>query len=80
MSLNPTKSIFGVIVGKLLEHIVSDTWIRIDPERVVAIQNLQVPFSKKEIQSLMGKINFIRRLIPNFSRMVKPSHNMLKKD
>jgi hypothetical protein len=28
----------------------------------------------------MGKINFVRRFIPNFARMVKPIHNMLKKD
>jgi hypothetical protein len=26
----------------------------------------------------MGKINFIRRFIPDFARMVKPIHNMLK--
>jgi hypothetical protein len=28
----------------------------------------------------MGKINFVRRFIPDFARMVKPIHNMLKKD
>jgi hypothetical protein len=50
MSLNPTKSIFGVIARKLLRHIVSDSGIDIDPERVVSIKNLQVPSSMKEIQ------------------------------
>jgi hypothetical protein len=54
--------------------------ISIDPERVIAIQNLQAPTSKKEIQSFMGKINFVRRFIPDFARMVKPIHNMLKQD
>jgi hypothetical protein len=28
----------------------------------------------------MGKINFVRRFIPDFARMVKPIHNMLKQD
>jgi hypothetical protein len=60
MSLNPTKSIFGVTARKLLGHIVSDSRINIDPERVVSIRNLQAPSSKKEFQSFMGKINFIR--------------------
>jgi hypothetical protein len=27
----------------------------------------------------MGKINFVRRFIPDFDRMVNPIHNMLKK-
>jgi hypothetical protein len=28
----------------------------------------------------MGKINFVRRFIPDFARMVNPIHNMLKQD
>jgi hypothetical protein len=47
MSLNPTKSIFGVIVGKQLGHIVLKSGIGIDPKRVIAIQNLPTPTSKK---------------------------------
>jgi hypothetical protein len=80
MSLNPTKSIFGVIAGKIIEHIVSNSSINIDMERVVPIQNLQAPSSKKQIQSFMGKINFVRSFIPDFARIVKHIHNMLKKD
>jgi hypothetical protein len=80
MSLNPTKSIFGVISGKLLGHIVSDYGINIDPERGIAIQNLPIPSSKKQNSIFMGKINFVRRFIPDFARMVKPIHNLLKKD
>jgi hypothetical protein len=47
MSLNPAKSIFGVTTGKLLRHIVFDSSINIDLERVVSIQNLQALSSKK---------------------------------
>jgi hypothetical protein len=50
MSLNPSKSIFGVSQGKLLGHIVSDCGISIDPERVVAIMNLPAPTSKQGVQ------------------------------
>jgi hypothetical protein len=80
MSLNPKKSVFGVTQGKLLGHIVSNYGINIDPERVTAILNLPAPTSKKEIQSFMGRINFVRRFVPNFVVMVKPIHNMLKHD
>lgn len=38
VSLNPKKSIFGVIEGKLIGQIVSKEGVRVDPERVKAIQ------------------------------------------
>ena len=42
--------------------------------------NLSTPTSKKEVQAFMGIINFVRRFVPDFSVMVKPIHNLLKKD
>lgn len=38
VSLNPKKSVFGVTEGKLLGHIVSKERVRVDLERVKAIQ------------------------------------------
>jgi hypothetical protein len=37
ISLNPSKYIFGVTKGKILGHIVSDSGIIIDPERIASI-------------------------------------------
>eukprot|EP00253_Pinus_taeda_P006082 PITA_06082 len=79
ISLNPTKSIFALTSGKLLGHIISKEGIRIDPNRVSAIQKLDLPRSKKEIQSFLGKVNFVRRFIPNFAEVVKNITKMLKK-
>jgi hypothetical protein len=80
ISLNPSKSIFGVTKGKILYHIVSYSRISIDPERIVSILSLPAPTSKKEVQYFMGIINFIRRFVPDFATMAKPIHNLLKKD
>jgi hypothetical protein len=78
ISLNPYKSIFCVTKGNLLGHIVSDSGISIDHERIAAILNLPAPTSKKEVQYFMGVINFICRFLPDFAVMVKPIHNLLK--
>jgi hypothetical protein len=78
MSLNPSKYVFGVTQGKLLDHIVSYSIINIDPERVTTILNIQALTSKKEIQSFMGKINFVRIFVPDFAVIVKHVHNMMK--
>lgn len=66
-SLNAKKSCFDRIEGKLLGHIVSKHGIRIDPKRVGAIQTIKLPRTKKEIQSFLGKVNFLRRFVLNFS-------------
>ena len=46
ISLNPAKSVFGVTEGKLLGHIISKDGIKIDPERVEAIQKIPLPHIK----------------------------------
>jgi hypothetical protein len=80
ISLNPSKSIFGVTKGKLLGHIVFDSGISIDLERIAAIPNLPTPTSKKEVQDFMGVINFVYRFVPDFVVMVEPIHNLLNQD
>jgi len=67
ISLNPKKSHFSMEEGKILGHIVSKKGIKIDPERVKAIQKIEIPINKKFIQSFIGKINFLRIFIPNFT-------------
>jgi hypothetical protein len=79
ISLNPKKSMFAMQKGKLLGHIVLAEGIRINPSRVEEIQALSIPRSKKEVQSFLGKINFLRRFVPNFVEEVKLIIAMLRK-
>ena len=66
--------------GKILGHIISEKGIRIDLDRMVAIQKIGMPRNKKEIESFLGKVNFLRRFITKFVEVVKYINNMLKKD
>jgi hypothetical protein len=65
--------------GKLLGHIVSAEGVRIDPRRVEAIQTLSFPRCKKEFQSFLGKINFLRMFISNFTELFKHITTILRK-
>lgn len=80
ISLNPKKSHFAMEEGKLLGHIISEKGIRIDPDRMETIQKIGLPKNKKEIQSFLDKVNFLRRFITNFVEVVKYINSMLKKD
>jgi len=65
--------------GKLLGHIVFAHGVSIDPERVEAIQKIEIPRHKQATQGFMGKIFFLRRFIPNLAEILKPISNMLTK-
>jgi hypothetical protein len=41
---------------------------------------MSLPRSRKEIQSFLGKINFLRRFVSNFVEMVKLITTMLRKE
>ena len=66
--------------GKILGHIVSKDGVKIDPERVQAIEKIPLPTTKKSLQSFHGKINFVHRFIPNYAEIAKPIYKLLKKD
>lgn len=80
ISLNPKKSLFAMREGRLLRHIISKEGVIIDPKRFSTILVISLPKNKKEIQSFLGKIMFLRRLIPNYDEIVKDITNILKKD
>eukprot|EP00253_Pinus_taeda_P013958 PITA_13958 len=80
ISLNLKKSLFAMDEGKLLGHIISKDGIRVDPTHVEAIQQIEQPRNKKELQSFNGKLNFLRRFIPNLAEHLREITSMLKKD
>lgn len=80
VSLNPKKCVFSTDKGKLLGHIISKDGLKIDPKRVEEIISLPLPSHKKSLQSFLGRINFVRKFIPNLASMVRPLTNMIKKN
>jgi len=76
--LNPKKSHFSLKEGKLLDHIVSKEGVNIDPSRVEESKKIPLPRNKKEIQSFLGRINFLRIFVPNYAEITKGITDMLK--
>lgn len=78
--MNPKKSIFVVHEGKLLGYIISKHDISIDLERITTILALPLPRHKKGLASFIGRINFIKRFIPNIATLMQPLTTILKKN
>ena len=66
--------------GTLLRFVISLEGITIDLGRVEAIKAIVLPHNKKAMQSFLGKINFMRRFISDFAKIVKPLQEIIKKD
>ena len=70
LKMNPNKGAFGVSVGQFLGFMVHERGIEIGQKSMKAIDEAVPPTTKTELQSLLGKINFIRRFISNLSEKV----------
>jgi hypothetical protein len=64
----------------MLGHIISQEGIHIDLGRISAIAQLPLPHNKKAMQYFFGKINFVRKFTPDFTKTIKPLQKMICKD
>ena len=69
-----------MIYGFLLGSIASKYRIMVDPLKVEAILQLSPLLTVRQLQSLQGKANFLRRFIANYAEIMKGFMCLLKKD
>nr|AAK92596.1 Putative retroelement [Oryza sativa Japonica Group] len=62
LKMNPTKCAFGVSAGQFLGFLVHERGIEVTQRSVNAIKKIQPPENKTELQEMIGKITFVRRL------------------
>ena len=63
-----------------LGHVISGEGIAVDPTKVDTVTNWEAPTIVGEIWSFLGLAGYYRRFIENFSNIVKPMTELLKKD
>jgi hypothetical protein len=79
MMLNPKKCVFGVSSGKLLGYMVSSRGIDANPKKVEAIEKLQPPRTRREIQKLAGMMAALIRFISKLGERDMPFYRLLRK-
>jgi hypothetical protein len=62
-----------------LGHVVSLEGIAVDPSKVKEVLDWKPPTSVSEVRSFLGLAGYYRRFIPNFSKIMKPIIELLKK-
>lgn len=65
--------------GKLLSHIVCKAGLKIDPNKVRVIIEMEPPMDVTGVKSFLGHIGYYRKLIKNFTQISYPLHKLTRK-
>jgi hypothetical protein len=79
MILNPKKCVFDVLSEKLLSYMVSSRGIDANLKKVEAIEQLQPPQTRKEIQKLTGMMVALSWFISKLGERGMPFYKLLRK-
>ena len=63
-----------------LGHIISETGIVVDPEKIKSIKDWPTPTSITDIRSFLGLAGYCQKFIENFSRIACPMTSLQKKE
>jgi hypothetical protein len=78
LNMNPKKCAFSVSAGQFLGFLVDERGIEIGLKSQEIVRTMVPPTMKRELQQLIGKINFVRRFISNLSRRIEPFMDLVK--
>jgi hypothetical protein len=76
--MNLKKCAFGVSDGQFLGFLVHARGIEISLKSQEAVRTMVPPTMKRELQQLIGMINFVRRFISNLSGWIEPFMDLVE--
>ncbi|CAC5364689.1 unnamed protein product [Mytilus coruscus] len=80
LTLNAEKCKFRVKEVTYIGHTLSADGVRPDQEKIRAIKEMPAPTDKKEVQRLLGTINYLAKFVPNMSAVTEPIRKLLKEE
>lgn len=80
LTLNRDKCKFCKPELKYLGYVVNASGLLVDPEKVEAILRIPPPKNVKEVRRIVGLASWYRRFVPNFSSVLSPLTNLLRKN
>uniref|UniRef100_A0AAV2MKI3 ribonuclease H n=1 Tax=Knipowitschia caucasica TaxID=637954 RepID=A0AAV2MKI3_KNICA len=76
--LNEEKCVYAQPQLRFLGHIVDANGVRVDPEKVSAVRELDAPTNVHELKRALGMINYMSKYIPDMANVAGPLYDLLK--
>ena len=80
LRLSPTKCAFFVSKMLFLGFEISESGVRIDPQRYDALRSYPNAKTPKEVRSMLGLFSYFRRHCPLFSKITAPLRQLITKE
>ncbi|KAJ9544243.1 hypothetical protein OSB04_023950 [Centaurea solstitialis] len=74
-----SKCAFWLEEVQFLGHIINREGIKVDPAKIEAVMNWEIPKAPTEIRSFLGLAGYYRRFIQDFSKIAVPLTRLTKK-
>ena len=75
---NAEKCVFGATEVSYFGHVLSDKGVQPDPKKIAAIQEMEPPRNKQELETLLGMVNYLAKFTPNLAETTSPMRSLLK--
>lgn len=80
IKFNKSKFQFKKTSINYMGHVLNQEGISPNPEYLEAILQLKNPNNRKELQSFLGSVNYVREYIPHLADLIQPFRGLLKKN
>jgi len=77
IKIKASKCVFGVSKLDFLSHTISEEGITPSSEKIDAIRSYPTPMSVKQLQRIIGMINYYHRFIPHVSEKLEPLYRVI---
>ena len=78
LKLNKEKCKFKQREVRFLGHIIDETGVRPDPQKVASIENFPEPQNVVELRRYLGMVNYLAKFVPELSTVGQPLYELLK--
>ena len=79
LKFNQKKLQFRTTSCKFFGQMLTPDGIQIDPDKISAIQNMERPSNKQELESYLGMVNYLKRHSFELIRLTRPFMDIMKK-
>ncbi len=80
LKLNKDKCRFAVTEVRYLGHVIGNSTVKPDPEKVRAIADMPRPTDKKGVQRFLGLVTYLGKFIPNQAEVTAPLRQLTLQD
>ncbi|HKR06791.1 MAG TPA: reverse transcriptase domain-containing protein, partial [Bacteroidia bacterium] len=77
LRIKPEKSLFFQESLLFLGHLITGQGIKMDEDKIKAIEAIPLSSTKKQLQSFLGMCSYYRKFIYNFSKFAHPLHKLV---